>query len=504
MQTLKFEDGSIKMKGAGTQKEERGEAKQHKARRLSFDEIIFDPNNPRVDFEGLEELAATFAYTHDRPGEPFIPPIVVPDGNKYRCIDGERRLRAMMGAEVVESCLCYVADSLDEANAVAMMMATDEKKPLTDQERSQGVQQMLILGVDFEEVEHLGKLKKGYGKKIKRALDTRKDVGKKPIQTSMKTLMEIAEIDNPHRMGELVKMIDEDPDLDTSFTSEFKRKLNSYASEKRGIERKRELEQALAKLKVPMQSSPEEPDGYMYIEEIVSWEDPEDVIEQLLEDGFSLDEIVVYIELGGCVETYGQVGHKDSTTALIYAKKDAVKRVQPDAFDDDEAEPSEKVKARNEFKKQKEHHSELQRDWLVANAESLDGKPLGNRVLKLVKKKLKLDKDIEKQLADSGTKSIAYSPWMIAAVIDDLASPRGFFMDRAITDPDVYKNDGCWEAGQIKSEGKAFIDRLELLSQAGYELSDWEMEVSDKLTAWIEGTKEDETSEEEEVESEAA
>ena len=47
-----------------------------------------DENNPRKEFDGLEELVEQFKHTPDRPNEPFTPLIVVKDGNIYRIVDG--------------------------------------------------------------------------------------------------------------------------------------------------------------------------------------------------------------------------------------------------------------------------------------------------------------------------------------------------------------------------------------------------------------------------------
>lgn len=129
-----------------------------------------DPNNPRKDFGDLDALADTFEMNTVRPMEPVNPPTVVPDGvsahgQMYRIVDGERRWRAMVKRGAVESCAAIVC-SMDEANAMAAMVATDDKAQLTDAELSRGVQQMLAVGVAPEKVDKAARLKKGTARRV--------------------------------------------------------------------------------------------------------------------------------------------------------------------------------------------------------------------------------------------------------------------------------------------------------------------------------------------------
>lgn len=129
-----------------------------------------DPNNPRKDFGDLDALADTFEMNVVRPFEPVNPPTVVPDGasargQMYRIVDGERRWRAMVKRGAAESCAAIVC-SMDEANAMAAMVATDDKARLTDAELSRGVQQMLAVGVAPEEVDKAARLKRGTARRV--------------------------------------------------------------------------------------------------------------------------------------------------------------------------------------------------------------------------------------------------------------------------------------------------------------------------------------------------
>ena len=54
-----------------------------------------------------------------------------------------------------------VAESMDEANELVAMLATDDKRQLTEAERARGVQQMLVLGVDEQRIERASRATAG-------------------------------------------------------------------------------------------------------------------------------------------------------------------------------------------------------------------------------------------------------------------------------------------------------------------------------------------------------
>lgn len=115
--------------------------------------------NPREDFGDIGALARSIEATG---GEPLNPPVVVADGNVYRIVDGERRYRALSsiyGDDREVSAL--VADTMDEANELVAMLATDDKRQLTEAERARGVQQMLVLGVDEQRIERASRATAG-------------------------------------------------------------------------------------------------------------------------------------------------------------------------------------------------------------------------------------------------------------------------------------------------------------------------------------------------------
>lgn len=137
---------------------------------IDIEDVYPDENNPRQNMGNLDALAESMSVNPLRPGEPWSPIIVVRDGGIYRIVDGERRYRAMLKNKVTR-CQAVVCDGLDDAASALAMVATDDKAQLTEEERSRGVQQTLLLGVDPVVVEKSARLPKGSGKKIKRACE---------------------------------------------------------------------------------------------------------------------------------------------------------------------------------------------------------------------------------------------------------------------------------------------------------------------------------------------
>lgn len=115
--------------------------------------------NPREDFGDIGALARSIEATG---GEPLNPLVIVADGNVFRIVDGERRYRALSslyGEDREVSAL--VADTMDEANELVAMLATDDKRQLTEAERARGVQQMLVLGIDEQRIERASRATAG-------------------------------------------------------------------------------------------------------------------------------------------------------------------------------------------------------------------------------------------------------------------------------------------------------------------------------------------------------
>ena len=100
--------------------------------------------NPREDMGDLDRLAESIKATG---GQPVNPICVVRDGDKWRLVDGERRYRAMCKLGTVE-CDAMVFASYADADEAVAMLATDDKKQLSEEEAARGFQRMLDLGVD--------------------------------------------------------------------------------------------------------------------------------------------------------------------------------------------------------------------------------------------------------------------------------------------------------------------------------------------------------------------
>lgn len=132
---------------------------QFEKKSVRLGDIRPSAQNPREDFGDIGALARSIEATG---GEPLNPPVVVADGNVFRIVDGERRYRALSslyGEDREVSAL--VAESMDEANELVAMLATDDKRQLTEAERARGVQQMLVLGVDEQRIERASRATAG-------------------------------------------------------------------------------------------------------------------------------------------------------------------------------------------------------------------------------------------------------------------------------------------------------------------------------------------------------
>ena len=168
--------------------------------RVPMEDIYPSACNPRSDFGDLKALAESFDLNPTNPGEPINPPVVVRDGGIYQIIDGERRYRAMQLRKMTHAHV-LVCDDMDEANAVMAMLSTDDKRPLSEIERSRGVQQMLLLGVDPVKVEKAARLKAGTASKAKRALEVVDDAAE---DMSLLRLIAIEELsDDPEAVEAL-------------------------------------------------------------------------------------------------------------------------------------------------------------------------------------------------------------------------------------------------------------------------------------------------------------
>lgn len=160
-------------------------------REINVEDVYPDEKNPRKDFGDIEALAESCMLNAVSPGEPVNPIVVVQDGGIYRIVDGERRYKAMKRNRL-SRCHAVVCEDMDEANVMVAMVATDDKQQLSEVERSRGVQQMMLLGVDPESVEKAGRIPKGSFAKLRRARAAVDDAGD---DMTLERMLAIAEFD---------------------------------------------------------------------------------------------------------------------------------------------------------------------------------------------------------------------------------------------------------------------------------------------------------------------
>lgn len=99
---------------------------QFEKRQVRLGDIRPSEQNPREDFGDIGALARSIEATG---GEPLNPVVVVADGNVYRIVDGERRYRALSSLYGEDrEVFALVADTMDEANELVAMLATDDKR----------------------------------------------------------------------------------------------------------------------------------------------------------------------------------------------------------------------------------------------------------------------------------------------------------------------------------------------------------------------------------------
>lgn len=263
---------------------------------VNIDDVYPDENNPRKKFEGIDELAASFDLNVERPGEPFTPPILVQDGGIYRIVDGERRYRALKKRKATKF-TANVCSGLDEANTLMAMLATDDKQPLDEMEKSRGVQQMLLLGVDPVKVEQAAKIKDA--KRIKRALSVVDDAAE---DMSLDRLLAIEEFTDDEDVVELLMCCQE---------RDWRRLYEREVNDRKRLALVDELTDAVDAYNVPIYDNA--PSDYTY-EEYCG----------------SADKVNKFLSKANDLSIYIAVINDISTPyASIYAKRSAVKNDDP-------------------------------------------------------------------------------------------------------------------------------------------------------------------------------
>lgn len=261
-------------------------------RKVPIGDVIPDPSNPRREFGDLEALADSFELNGERPGEPVNPPVVVADGSVYRIIDGERRWRAMRKRGAVAEMHALVCEGMDEVEAMTSMLATDDKERLTDVERSRGVQMMLLLGVDPERVERAGRLGRGQGARVRKAMA---DAGERAETMSIGFLLALDECETPEEREALLGCSNDD------FEHELER--IRCAREKGRV--KAAMEAAAAACDLPLVGNERKlQDGVRYLR-YVDWQ--EEGFEDALRDAVEEEAANGVEGIVGVMSSYGYV-----------------------------------------------------------------------------------------------------------------------------------------------------------------------------------------------------
>lgn len=112
---------------------------------LKVEDVDRDPDQPRTEMTGIEELAASIATFGQR-----HPILVRKTGNRYRIIGGERRWTAIntLGLATVYA---YVADS-DDAEVTLLELVDNQHVALSDAEKSRGAQRAFTFELPIERV----------------------------------------------------------------------------------------------------------------------------------------------------------------------------------------------------------------------------------------------------------------------------------------------------------------------------------------------------------------
>lgn len=116
-----------------------------KIEKVRLSELKPNEANPRADFGDIAALADSIRSTG---GEPVNPIVCVRDGGVLFIVDGERRYRALkeIHGEDDPEISVTVVDGWREGNEVLAMLATDNKKRLSEVEMSRGYQLAFDLG----------------------------------------------------------------------------------------------------------------------------------------------------------------------------------------------------------------------------------------------------------------------------------------------------------------------------------------------------------------------
>ena len=178
---------------------------------VGLEQLRPNPANMRKKFEGIAELAEKLSITDG----PVTPLVVIPDGEKYLIVDGERRYKAMEKLESEQRAVglapVLVCAGWDDASVAIAMLATDDKQKLSDEERQAGIQTCMALGLFDEDIAILGGLdaKQVRAAKNGRWIHQGANVGRdEPVQASLDQLIWLGEHCMGYTSDELAKVVE--------------------------------------------------------------------------------------------------------------------------------------------------------------------------------------------------------------------------------------------------------------------------------------------------------
>lgn len=432
-------------------------------RTVDVEDVYPDEKNPRKDFGDIAALAESCMLNAINPGEPVNPIVVVRDGGIYRIVDGERRYKAIVRNKLAQ-CHAVVCDDMDEANAMVAMVATDDKRQLTDIERSRGVQQMLLLGVDPVKVERTARLNKGDAMKVNKAMIKVDDAAE---DMTLDHLIAIADFaDDPEAVAEIGKCK----------ASELDWTVSRLERARKNRETRKGIERICAEIGIEATSNM--PIGYAYVKTF--YFDNRD----LDEFGSALAGIAAsgdYADVKVELPEYGSV---------VYIR---AKRAEPQAAEQGPIDPEEEAKAaeRERIVSIAELDQSRRAKWL---AEHLgEAESCKQAIAGFVARGAGYLSDFD--VADfneaHGTAvSVDVTPYAFALMADSLPDVLPCEYPQAIDEPDP-----------DDADARAHAELLAALQIDGYELSDVETAFAEAFAAACEKAGgEPETEEEEEEE----
>lgn len=242
--------------------------------------IVPNAANIRRRFDRIDELADSIRANGNQLVQPMF---VVRDGNRYMLVDGERRYRALKKVfkdDPNHLVPVRVFDDYNDARQVVVMIATNEKQTLSEDEVNAGFQLAMKLDVPTEDIELLSGLDGQKVKAARQAITRHPKVLDAP-QLSLDTLASIVENDLTDK--EIEKVMKADVPSQAIWRILDKRKRDAAVSEMRELAEGRGI--AFEK-----RTGYETPEGYRYGRQSVKADTVLDVIE---EAGYKPEDVLI-------------------------------------------------------------------------------------------------------------------------------------------------------------------------------------------------------------------